>query len=138
MKKNLILLIVVSLIIIGGGSYYLLNKTKDATQTTTAPTPQTPTSNVEIRDGIQYVTISAKNGYSPKTSSAKAGMPTKLIVKTNGTFDCSASFVIKQLSFHKILQPTGEEIIDIGTFKNGEKLRGTCSMGMYNFIVTFE
>lgn len=134
----MILLIVVSIFIIGGGSYYLLNKTKDTAKTTATPTSQQPTSNVEIRDDIQYITISAKNGYSPKTSSAKADIPTKLIVKTGGTFDCSASFVIKQLSFHKILQPTGEEIIDVGTFKSGEKLRGTCSMGMYNFIVSFE
>jgi plastocyanin domain-containing protein len=37
--------------------------------------------NVEVRDGIQYITIDAKGGYSPKTLCAKADIPTKLIVK---------------------------------------------------------
>ena len=44
--------------------------------------------NVEIKDGVQYITINARGGYSPKVSSAKPGIPTKLIVKTNGTYDC--------------------------------------------------
>lgn len=130
-------MIVVGILIVGGGLYYMINDQQNKSSVTIEDTPSQPTSNVEIRDGIQYITITARNGYAPKTSTAKADIPTKLIVKTNGTFDCSASFVIKQLSFHKILQPTGEEIIDVGTFTRGEKLKGTCSMGMYNFMITF-
>jgi plastocyanin domain-containing protein len=93
--------------------------------------------NVEIRDGVQYITINAKGGYSPKISSAKAGIPTKLIVKTNGTYDCSASLKIQAIGFQKILAQTGEEVIDIGTPKAGEPLQGLCSMGMFNFVVNF-
>ncbi|KKS23394.1 MAG: hypothetical protein UU82_C0031G0011, partial [Candidatus Nomurabacteria bacterium GW2011_GWC2_41_8] len=47
--------------------------------------------NIEIRNGIQYITINAKGGYSPGISAAKAGIPTKLIVKTESTYDCSAA-----------------------------------------------
>ena len=62
--------------------------------------------NSEIRDGVQYITIDAKGGYSPKVSIAKAGIPTKLIVKTNGTYDCSASLVIRSAGFQQILPQT--------------------------------
>ncbi len=93
--------------------------------------------NVEIKDGVQYIRIEAKGGYSPKVSEAKAGIPTKLIVTTGGTFDCSASLVIKSLNYQKILPQTGETEIDIGTPKAGEPFQGVCGMGMYNFVVNF-
>lgn len=93
--------------------------------------------NSEIRDGVQYVTINAKGGYSPRVSNAVAGIPTKLIVKTDGTYDCSSALVIRSLNYQKMLPQTGEEIIDIGTPVAGTPLRGLCSMGMYNFVVNF-
>ena len=70
--------------------------------------------NVEIRDGVQYVTVYAQGGYSPQVSSVKADIPTKLIMKTSGTYDCSASLVIRSIGYQKILPNTGEEIIDLG------------------------
>lgn len=93
--------------------------------------------NSEIRDGVQYITIDAKGGYSPQMSTAKAGIPTKLIVKTNGTYDCSASLVVWDAGFQKILPQTGETEIDIGTKNAGETLQGVCGMGMYNFQINF-
>lgn len=93
--------------------------------------------NTEIRDGVQYITIDAKGGYSPRLSMAKADMPTKLIVKTEGTYDCSASLVIPSIGFKKILSQTGEELIDVGMLKAGESLQGVCGMGMYSFQVKF-
>ncbi len=93
--------------------------------------------NVEIKDGIQYVSINAKGGYWPRVSTAKAGIPTKLVVKTNGTYDCSAALVIRSIGFQKILAQTGEEIIDLGIPKAGQPLQGLCGMGMYNFKVNF-
>lgn len=93
--------------------------------------------NVEMRDGVQYVTVNAKGGYSPKVSTAKAGIPTKLIIKTDGTYDCSSSLVIRSIGFQKILAQTGEEVIDLGTPKAGQPLQGLCGMGMYNFSINF-
>lgn len=92
---------------------------------------------VEIKDGVQYITIDAKGGYSPQITDAQAGIPSMLVVKTNGTYDCSASLAIPSLGFQKILAQTGEEVIDIGTHKIGEPLVGVCGMGMYNFQVNF-
>lgn len=93
--------------------------------------------NTEIKDGIQYITINAKGGYYPNISTAKAGIPTKLIVKTDGTYDCSASMVIHSLGYQKILPQTGESQIDIGTPKIGQPLQGVCGMGMYSFAINF-
>lgn len=94
--------------------------------------------NVEIKNGVQYITVNARGGYSPKVSTAKAGIPTKLIMKTNGTFDCSASLVMRSVGFQKILPQTGETEIDLGTPKAGEPISGVCGMGMYGFKINFE
>lgn len=93
---------------------------------------------VEIIDGVQYVTVTAQGGYFPNVSNAQAGIPTKLIMKTNGTYDCSAALVIKSLNYQKILPKSGETEIDLGTPKAGVPLQGVCGMGMYSFLVNFQ
>lgn len=93
--------------------------------------------NSVIKDGVQYITINAKSGYFPKVSMARAGIPTKLIVKTDGTYDCSASLAIHSIGYQKILPQTGETEIDIGSQKAGETLQGVCGMGMFSFQIKF-
>ena len=93
--------------------------------------------NSVIKDGVQYVTITARGGYSPRSSTAKAGIPTKLVMKTNGTYDCSASLVIRSLNYRGMLPNTGDTTIDAGTPKAGDVLKGVCGMGMYSFAVSF-
>lgn len=133
MNKNVSIIITLGLII-GLGLFFLGGQRKG----NTGPKTDAPSSNVEIKDGIQYITIEAKGGYSPRLSQAKANIPTKLIIKTDGTYDCSASLAIRSLNFQKILSQTGEEVIDLGTPKVGQKpLQGICSMGMYSFTVNF-
>ncbi len=131
MNKTVLLIITVALIV--GIGIIVLSDSKSNTGTGSTQ----PVQNVEIRDGIQYVTINAKGGYFPRVSSAQAGMQTKLVVKTEGTYDCSTSLVIHSVGYRKNLPQTGEEIIDIGIPEAGTSVRGTCSMGMYNFVVTF-
>lgn len=128
-------LIIISLALVVGIGIVFVGGSKSKTDTGSGGTQSAQ--NVEIKDGIQYVTIDAKAGYSPKVSTAKAGIPTKLIVKTNGTYDCSASLVIRSLGYQKILPQTGEDTIDIGTPKAGQPLQGVCGMGMYNFLINF-
>ncbi len=121
-------------LVIGLGIVFLGGPTSNNDRATTSTQSA---QNVEIKNGIQYITIDAKAGYSPKVSTAKAGVPTKLVVKTNGTYDCSASLVIRSLGYQKVLPQMGEETIDIGTPKAGEPLQGVCVMGMYNFLINF-
>ncbi len=131
MNKNTALAIVISLVIVGGMVFFLSEKSNPPNNNNETIL----TKNVEIRDGIQYVTITAQGGYSPRVSKIDSDIPTKLVVKTNGTYDCSISLVIKSLGFQKILPPTGEEVIDLGIPKKGETVQGVCGMGMYNFQI---
>lgn len=133
MNKTSSIIITLALVVGIGIVFLSGSKSKDVGTTASTQAAQ----NVEIRDGIQYVTIDAKAGYSPKVSTAKAGIPTKLVVKTNGTYDCSASLVIRSVGYQKILPQTGEDTIDIGTPTAGHPLQGVCGMGMYNFLINF-
>lgn len=134
MNKNIAISICISVVLIGGTLYLI------------AQEPAPPANgqagqqgnNVEVRDGVQYVTVTAQGGYFPRSSSIQSGVPTKLIVKTDGTYDCSASLIIRDVGYQKILPSTGEEVIDIGVLKSGQKLQGVCGMGMYNFSVEAE
>ena len=99
--------------------------------TVTAPT-------AVIEGGKQVIDITAKGGYSPRVVNAKAGIPTVLRVRTNNTFDCSASVVIPKLSYQKFLQPSAIEEIPISAEQAQGTLQGLCSMGMYNFQIRFE
>lgn len=128
MNKTASIIITIGLIISVGIIFAGGLKSKNTDQTA---------QNSYIKDGIQYININAKGGYSPRRSTAKAGIPTRLIVNTNGTYDCSASLVIKSVGFQQILPQSGETEIDIGIPKAGEPLRGVCGMGMYNFEVQF-
>jgi plastocyanin domain-containing protein len=94
--------------------------------------------NIEIRDGVQYITINAKGGYYPRESTAKAGIPTKLIVKTDDTYDCSSALVVRSVGFQEILPKTGKTEIDLGIPKTGVPIEGICGMGMYSFNVNFQ
>ncbi len=92
--------------------------------------------NVSVVDGKQIVEITVKGGYAPTQTVAKAGLPTVLRFKTNGTFDCSTALRVPSLGVSQRLPQTGTTDIDAGTPAAGQ-LAGTCSMGMYSFAVDF-
>lgn len=132
---NKFIYIVISLALIVGIGIVFLGGSKSKSDGTTGSTQTAQ--NVETKDGIQYITVNAKGGYSPRVSTAKAGIPTKLVIKTSGTYDCSASLVIRAIGYQKILSQTGEEVIDLGVPKADQPLQGVCGMGMYSFQVQF-
>lgn len=94
-------------------------------------------SNVTVENGVQIVEIKARGGYSPRTSLAKAGLPTVLRFNTNGTFDCSSSVRIPSLNITRNLPISGLVDIDLQKPKVGT-LKGSCGMGMYPFEVIFQ
>lgn len=129
--------IIIAVIIIGATWYYTSYDPVSPSDLTQNKVSNTLVENSVIKDGVQYITIIARGGYSPKLSTAKEGIITKLIIKTNGTYDCSASLVIRSLSYRGMLPSTGETVIDVGTPNKGDVLQGTCGMGMYNFSIGF-
>lgn len=93
---------------------------------------------VREENGVQIIRVLARGGYSPKTLTAKADIPTRLELETKGTYDCSSAFTIPALSYEKQLPPTGVTDVEIGVQKAGSTLLATCSMGMYSFTVNFK
>lgn len=122
--------ILVALVLIGGA--FALTRKSGGTSPAVADA-----NNVTIVDGKQIVEISAKGGYHPRKSIAKAGMPTIIRFDTNGTFDCSSSVRIPSMNITKSLPQTGTTDIDVGS-QDVATLQGTCGMGMYPFEVSFQ
>lgn len=125
--KDTIIAIIVALALIGGVIAY--NKNGSDVELVNA-------NNVSIVDGKQIIEITAKGGYQPRKSVAKAGVSTILRFKTGGTFDCSSSVRIPSMNITKILPQTGSTDIDIGS-PTVATLKGSCGMGMYPFEIDF-
>ena len=102
------------------------------------PTDSPPVNNVTMEDGKQIVTISAKGGYSPKVSEAKADMPTTLRIETRATFDCTSVLTIPSMNYEKNLPPTGVTEVELPPQKAGSTFEGLCGMGMYKFEIAFK
>jgi plastocyanin domain-containing protein len=129
MKATTITIIIAGLMI---GGFIILLSIKN----TQKNTPSENIQNVTIVDGKQIIEIKAKDGYTPRVSTAKAGIPTIIRFTTNGTFDCSASVRIPSLGIYEVLPNSGSKDIDLGTPQVGT-LQGTCGMGMYPFEIKF-
>lgn len=94
--------------------------------------------NVSVENGVQFVSVIVKDGYSPKKTIAQGGLPTIFSMKTDRTYDCSTSLVIKALNVKRVLPSTDVTFIDAGVPKSGDQIQGVCSMGMYSFSVEFK
>ena len=129
MKKTVIFSTMVALVLIGGAFVLSENGTKQYDPTFV--------NNVSIVDSKQIVEITAKGGYSPRKSVAKAGIPTILKFDTQGTFDCSSSIRIPSINVATFLPRTGSTDIPIGS-PNVGVMRGSCGMGMYPFEIDFQ
>ena len=128
MKSTVISIIAAAVLI--GGAIVLSGGSNGTGQVANA-------NNVTVVDGKQIIEITAKGGYQPRKSVAKAGIPTILRFNTNGTFDCSASVRIPSMNISQSLPQTGSTDIDIGSPKVA-LLQGTCGMGMNPFEVEFK
>lgn len=94
--------------------------------------------NVSMVDGKQVIEINAKGGYYPRTTLAKADIPTIIKVKTQGTFDCSSAISIPSIGYRSSLPASGITEVEVPPQKVGTKLQGLCTMGMYNFTIKFD
>jgi plastocyanin domain-containing protein len=99
--------------------------------------PSNGTPDVRMEGGTQIIHIFARGGYRPGVVNAQSGVPTRLEIETNGTYDCSAALVIPALQYKKMLPPTGTTLIDIPQGSPGSTLTALCAMGMYSFRVQF-
>lgn len=132
MHKQIFISLALCTLLVGGAVWLV------SARSSNPPTIPSAGSAVTIVDGTQFIDLTAKGGYSPRSIVAKAGVPTVLRMTTNGTFDCSASLVIPKLSYQKFLQSSGIEEIPLSADQARGTLRGTCLMGMYGFQIKFQ
>jgi sulfite exporter TauE/SafE len=101
---------------------------------TVSGTATADTTTTTVTDGHQEVVVTASDsGYSPRTVTIKAGIPTTLIVRSDGATGCVRSFVIRDTQ--TVLPESGDTRIDLGTLTAGT-LRYACGMGMYTGAIT--
>ena len=129
--KSTIIAVLIGVVFVGA-AVMLSQKTKSDSE---IPASQ---NNTVVADGKQVVTITAKGGYSPRQTNAKADTPTILRMQTSGTFDCSSTLNIPSLSYQKTLPATGVTEIEIQPQKAGSTIEGLCGMGMYKFEIAFK
>lgn len=103
----------------------------------TTSTPSSDTPLPQIINGVQMIDITARGGYKPKQTIAKANIPSVIRMKTQSTFDCSSSLIIPSIGYSASLPATGMTEIPIPSQKPGSTLRGMCGMGMYSFSIIF-
>jgi uncharacterized protein len=91
-----------------------------------APAPPPP-----VTGGLQVLHIDAlSGGYSPQSIAAKAGVPTKLVIHTDGTRSCIVYTVFPTIGKQIALPDSGDTEVDLGSLAAGE-VPISCSMGMY-------
>lgn len=129
--KSTIIAVVIAFVFIGGAMY--LSRSSSASTSNNEPIKE----NVTMVSGTQIIDLTAKGGYTPRKSIAKAGIPTILRVNTSGTFDCSSSIRIPSMNISQNLPQSGATEIALGSPVAGV-LNGTCGMGMYPFEINFQ
>jgi len=87
--------------------------------------------------GVQTITVHALNdGYRPALLSARAGVPTVLVLSTRDTTGCTLAFTLPGRGASLILPRTGLTRVDLGTPSPG-RLRFVCAAGHYPGSITF-
>jgi len=93
-------------------------------------------STVSTQDGSQLVVVTATtHAYSPENVQVRAGLPTTLVVRSDGVQGCIRSLVIPARDEQRVLPVTGETRIDLGVLQPG-RLDYACGMGMYTGVIT--
>ncbi|MCX6702659.1 MAG: cupredoxin domain-containing protein [Candidatus Wolfebacteria bacterium] len=137
MDKKIIWAIIMAGGIIGGA--IIFTSGNPATNNAANAVTGESISNINIdATGNQIIEISAKGGYSPRETLAKAGVPTVIKIRTNNTFDCSSIIRIPSMNYQTALPTTGETSINIPPQQKGTVLNAFCGMGMYRFEIRFD
>lgn len=98
------------------------------------PSPDAPP-NATVANGHQTITITAtSDGYTP-TVTAKSGIPTTLVIRSQDAQGCIRAFTIPDRNLQKILPATGDTRIELGALTAGT-LDYVCGMGMYTGQIT--
>jgi uncharacterized protein len=85
--------------------------------------------------GIQHVLINVgETFYAPPRVAVRAGVPTRLTLRTKDIRGCTSGIVIPAAGIERSLPATGDTVVDLGKLKPG-RLDYTCSIGMYKGVI---
>jgi sulfite exporter TauE/SafE len=85
--------------------------------------------------GIQHVLIEVgKTSYTPSRVAVRAGIPTRLTLRTKDIRGCTSGIVIPSAGIERSLPPTGDTVVDLGKLSPG-RIDYTCSIGMYRGVI---
>ena len=136
MKIKTVWMILAAVLVMAAGIVAWHNHTQLSAPVATSPAGAQ--SAASVTDGKQLIEVAVKEGYNPRAVEAKAGVPVVLKMKTEGTYDCSATFMIPELGVRAQMPSSGVTDIDIPAQKAGTNLVGTCGMGMYSLEIKFD
>ncbi|MCY0939592.1 sulfite exporter TauE/SafE family protein [Streptomyces sp. H34-S4] len=87
--------------------------------------------------GQQILTLTVTDFYETTQFTAKAGVPTMLVLHGKDSGGCARAFTIPELGVQEIVKRNGDTTVDLGTRKAGT-LRFTCAMGMQTGSIDFK
>jgi sulfite exporter TauE/SafE len=127
---------------LGGGAASVAAAQSPSASSASSSNTTVPQATVDA-DGVQIAVISVGHGdpegggtpFSPTIVQAKAGIPTKLSVRSGGDLGCASLFVMPSKNVEKSLPLGGETVIDLGTPAAGTSFGFSCGTGMYSGAV---
>lgn len=87
--------------------------------------------------GKQIVTLTVTDFYVPTQFTAKAGVPTTLVLRGKDSGGCARAFTIPELGVQELVKRDGDTKVDLGTRKPGTLLF-SCAMGMQTGTIDFK
>jgi hypothetical protein len=82
-------------------------------------------------DGVQELVITVRpRSYSPPHLAVRAGVPTRLVLRSDGATGCTSAVVFPSLHVERMLPVDGDTVVDVGRLRAGTH-RYSCAMGMY-------
>ena len=136
-STNSSFIIVLITVLVIGGFIFLVGGGGSAKSSNSDNGNSANSSVVSTVDGKQIIEVTVSGGYSPGTISAKAGVPSVLRMKSDGAYGCERAFNIPKLGISEVLPESGNTDFDLGAQAKGAKVKGTCRMGMYTFVINF-
>lgn len=85
------------------------------------------------------ITVNVLNTrYDPDVVRAKAGVPVRLKLVSQGVYSCSLAIVIPALNVYVSMMPDDVQYVDIPPQEAGTRMPFSCSMGMFTGDILFE
>ncbi len=101
---------------------------------------ETAAAEVPVRidaSGKQIITLTVTDFYETTQFSAKAGVPTTLVLRGKDSGGCARAFTIPELGVQEIVKRDGDTKVDLGARKPGS-LPFSCAMGMQTGTIDFK